>query len=269
MKQKGIVLSLMLGLGLCTAWSQEPVKLTVGFEVGSGFVTGDLNPNWNVRQDVGNYNYGYGYSNSLSSEMTMAVIGIRPEISFFKGMFAVSSGLRYTRMNSTMSKGSNSKSSYFFLKDNVNTANTEYYKVKEIWEDNDYLGIPLEVTFLPFQYDQVGFYFKAGVEMNFRINSKRDIAFLNPDMEIYQQEFFDHVGITPNVLYSTFYTSVGMRMGKKNKTKYNFELLLPSTFLTKNNSSLVVPQMYSGFKFSVQLLVSKTGISKPKTNDTY
>lgn len=269
MKLKGIILSLMLGMGLCPVWSQEPIKLSVGLEVGSGFVTGDLNPNWKVRQDVGNYNYGYGYSNSLSSEMTMAVIGIKPEISFFKGMFAVSSGLRYTRINSTMSKGSYSESSYFFLKDNVNTANTEYYKVKKIWEDNDYLGIPLEVTYLPFQYEQLGFYFKVGVEMNFMFSNNRDIVFLNPDMEIYQQEIIDHVGITSNVLYSTFYTSVGMRMGKKDKTKYNFELLLPSTFLTKNNSSMIIPQIYSGFKFSVQLQVSKSGILKSKTNDTY
>ena len=268
MNKKGIILCWALYMGFCSVWSQEPVKFTVGFEVGSGFVTGDVNSSWNLRQDVGNYNYGYGNDNSLSTEMTMAVIGIKPEISFLKGLFAVSSGLRYTRMNSTISKGSSSGSSYFFLKDPGAKANTEYYKVKELWEDNDYLGIPLEVTFLPFQYEQMGFYFKAGVEMNFRFNNHRDIVFLNPGMETYQQDIFDHVGIKPNVLYSTFYSSVGIRLGKKNKTNYNFELLLPSTFLTKNNSSLVVPQMYSGFKLSVQLMVSKTGIIKDKVYDT-
>jgi len=259
MNQKNLVFLLIVALISISAYSQKSSNFIVGFEVGSNFVFGELNPAWNVRQDVGSYDYEYGsmYSGT-ATEMTMSYIGIKPELSFFKNKLGISSGLRYTRMNNALSN----KSSFFYLRDNVSSSNTDYFKVKKINEDNDYLGIPLEVTYVPFQNDYLDIYFRAGAELNFRFNTQLDIRFLNSDMNPYQQEIIRHTGITTNTVYSSFYTGVGIRFGNRNDVKYNLELILPSYILSDNNSSVIIPKYYTGFKFSVQIPVHKTGMVK-------
>jgi hypothetical protein len=195
--------------------------------------------------------------------MTMKFIGIKPEFAFLNNLFAITSGLRYTRMNSVLNMNSSSSGSYFFLRDNASVIGTELYKVKKINEDNDYLGVPLELMFLPFPYEYFAFYLKAGVELNFKFNTNRSIEFLNADMKPNQQKLFNQAGVTPSPFYSTLYSAVGVRYGKGNGLKYNFEVLFPSQILTTNNSSLFVPRFYSGVKLSVQFPLKKASTAKP------
>jgi len=253
MKQKQVLLISFLSLIFFSVYSQESNGLSLGFEVGSGFVTGDLNKNWNVRQYMGNYDYDYSYGSSISSDMSISFIGIRPEISFLQNKIAVSSGLRYTRINSSLSNGSTSDGAFFYLRGNGNTTNIDYYKVRKINEDNDYIGIPLDIKFLPFLNEYFDLYFKLGAEINFRFNTSTDIDFLNPDMEQFQQELIANVKFTPNHFYSSLYGAIGIRLGKKDRVKYNLELILPTYILTANNSSLLTPRYYTGFNFTVQL----------------
>ncbi len=262
MKQKNAILLVVFCLTVLTLHSQEKRGFSLGFEVGSEYVTGDLNPNWNVRQDVGYNGYDYGSTNgtgsSVNSEMSMGFIAIKPEFSFLNNMFSIASGLRYTRMNSVIDHSSSNESGYFFLRDNGTSSISEYYKAKKINEDIDYLGIPLEVTFLPLKYEYFDFYLRVGAEINARFNTSRNIQFVNPDMKSYEAGIVRNVGITSNPFYSSVYSSIGIRFGKGKATKYNFEVLLPSNFLTKNNSSIIIPRYYSGVKLSIQFPLKNT-----------
>jgi len=260
MIHKREIFVLVLSLTFCSAYSLEPARFFLAFETGLNFVSGNLNSNWKVRQDVGNYDYGYGHSNSISSEMTISSVGIKPGMSFFQNKVGVYTGLRYTQMNSTLSKNSSVDGAFFYLSDKSSTVNTEYYKVRHITEDNDYLGIPLEIIVLPFKNDYLDLYLKVGGELNFKFHTSREIEFANIAMKPYQQMLLDNAKVTPNSIYSSVYSAVGVRMGKKNRVKYDLELVLPSYILTKNNSSLVIPEFYSGIKFAVQIPIKKSAI---------
>jgi hypothetical protein len=253
---------LALSLMVCTAYAQEPTRYFLSVEAGSSFVTGRLNPNWKVRQDVGSYEYEYMNANSIHAEMTISSIGIKPGMSFFGNKVQAYSGLRYTHINSDLSKNSTLESAFFYLSDHGTTDITDFYKIKHITEDNDYLGVPLEILVLPFKNDYFDFYLKAGAELNFRFHTSRDIKFLNPDMEPYQDLILEHANVTTNSIYASVYSAIGIRLGRKNNVKYDLELLLPSYILTRNNSSLILPDFYSGVRFAVQFPCKKTGTKK-------
>lgn len=278
MRKKYLILIPFFSLLTVFVHSQDANVITIGFEGGTGFVTGKLNDKWNVRQDIAsgysNYGYGsnYGYSdyssnsgsNSISSEMDMYYFGIKPGIYFPNYNINISAGLRFSRINSYLNKNSSSNDSYFFLKYNESGTNTEYFKVKGINENVDYLGIPLEITLTPFHFDVVNLYAKVGAEVNLKLNSQTDIDFLNNNMKTYQQGILDKVGVKVNSIYSSVYAALGIRFGRATGIKYNFEVTLPARILSSNNSSLVVPEYYSGIQFSVQIPINKAKESKNK-----
>lgn len=247
-----------------SVYSQEKTKLSLGFEVGSSFVTGDLNSNWNVRQDIGNSQYGSGTTNNIRTDMIINSLGIKPGISFFQNMLRIRSGLQFTVIHSILGNNSGVSSGYFYLSDNSTTTSTNYYKVKNIIENNHYLGVPLDVTILPFRNDVYNLYLKVGTELNFRFLTNRHIHFHDPAMKTYEQVLLDEVHDTPNALYSSVYSAVGIQFGRKNQVKYDLELILPSYILTKNNSSMIDPQFYTGFKFDVQIPVKRAKSKKTK-----
>ena len=256
MIKKKLILCILI-FYLIPVYSQEPSNLILGFELGSDFVTGKLNRNWNVRQEVGNNKYVYGSHQNAFTQMTMGFIGIKPEITFLNNRIGLSSGLRYTRMNSLLDRNSYLQGSFFYLRNVGNSVNTEYFKVKEIYEDNDYLGVPLEITGVPFQNEYFDIYVRVGAELNFMFSTNINIQFYNEEMNPYKQDLIHQAGISPNSIYSTFYSGIGIRFGKKNKVKYNMELVLPSYILTSTNSSLMDPRFYTGFKFIVQFPLCK------------
>jgi len=254
---------LILIFYLIPVYSQDKSNFLLGFEFGSDLVIGNLNPKWNIRQEVGNYENSYDTPQDVCTQMTMGFIGIKPEITFLNNRVGLSSGLRYTRMNSLVDRNSYMKGSFFYLRSNGFSTITDYFKVKEIYEDNDYLGIPLEITGVPFENEYLDVYLKVGAELNFRFNTNIKIRFFNQEMNPYQQELIHQTGITSKSIFSSFYSGMGIRFGKKNKVKYNLEFVLPSYILSSTNSSLVVPEFYTGFKFIVQFpMCKKIGIKK-------
>jgi len=256
MKRNYLFLIFFLSIKAIPVQSQDSNNFAINFEVGSGIVMGELNKNWNVRQDVGsNYYYSDYNSNSLYTDMTIAYFGIKPEFTFAYNKIGVITGLRFTRINSNMAKYSASEGDYFYLLNKVDGNNTEYFRINNISQDNDYLGFPFEIRYIFYQSRTFGLYFKAGTEINFKLNSKTDIQFLNEPMETYQNEILENVGVTPNPIYSSVYSSIGIKIGKRNRVNYNFEIFLPSYIRTPDNSSIVVPNSYSGFQFSVQVPV--------------
>jgi len=258
MKQKKLFLLLVAGIAFTTAYSQETPHFSWGVECGTSTVNGNLNEKWAVRQDVSSYNgdYGYGNSGSLNTSMSLYSIGFKPEYSFSNDRLSVFSGLRFTRINSYMDKGSSGSGDFFYLRYKTTSTSSEYCRVTNIEENNDYVGIPLELRYTPFRIDNFDFFVKAGTEVGFKLASKTDIAFTTESMNAYKDEILNSVGVKVNSLYSTFYGSIGVKYSPNNRINYNLDIYLPSTFLTTNNSTLIIPQNFSGFQFSVQIPIT-------------
>lgn len=258
MKLKTVcILSFLLSL-YSVSNAENPTKFSVKLEFGNHQVSSSLNDKWNVRQDVGSINYNSGSSSgSVLSDIWMNHLALKPEISFFENKIAVSSGLKFTNISSDISMNSYSDDAkkFFYLRYNSNGLTTDFARISGINESNNYLGIPFELRVIPLTIYNIDLYLKTGIEINFRVGSKTNIDFVNEDMKVYEDDILYDVGADVNFFYSSWSSAIGFAFGKKDKLKYNIEFLLPSYILTKNNSSLVTPSMYTGFQCSIQLPV--------------
>lgn len=258
MKKRIHFIVLLLGIISVRTYGQEEreKKFYLGFEGGT---TTAINPEpgdqWQIRRTVGSsyYDYGYSHGGGLTSVMSMARFAIKPRFQLMKGFVSISSGVRFTRINSNLIKGEEDDNDFFFLLYNQAGDDTEYLKVKEINQDNDYLTIPLEVSFMPFRYEYMNFYVKLGVESGFLLDSSTDIRFLNAAMEPNQQSVFDKVGVTPNSRFTNLYSTIGCQLGGPNRVKYHLEVYLPSEILSTGNSSLITPGSVSGVQLSIEI----------------
>lgn len=236
--------------------AQKNHRFLLGFELGGASVSGQLSDNWSVRQDISPYS-GYNmYSSSVNNESSVAYFGIKPELTFNQNRLSISSGLRFTQLDSYLSGGINDE--YFFLRYKTDASGTEYARVNTLTETVHYLSIPLELKYVPIQISNFGFYAKIGTEVGLKLLSKSAIEFTSETMKPYEEEILNTNPINPNSMYSTFYGAIGVRWESLKGTYVNIEWLLPSRFLTQNNLTLITPDKYSGFQLSVMFPLQKT-----------
>ena len=261
MNLKAVFVMGVLLLTNSITYAEKPKNLSVRIEFGANEVNTSLNESWNIRQDVGSYNYESGNSsNSVSTDMNVTHFGIKPEMLFLDDKIALSTGLRFSHIASDLSMvyNNNSAKNFFYLRYNDSGLNTEFARVSAINQSNIYIGIPLDVKLIPFSIYKLDFYFKTGIELNFKVGSKTKIDFVNNEMSEYQDLIMQGVGVKVNGIYSTWSSALGVSFGNKDKLRYNLEFLLPSFFLTQNNSSLVNSDMFTGFQFSIQLPITNS-----------
>lgn len=246
--------ALFLSTMLCTTMSgQETKKLSLKLELGGNEVNGAVYDSWNIRQDVGSY-YN-GTTNSAAADLFATNFAAKLEYAMFDNKFAISSGLQLTNLNSNLyvinSRSDNN--GFFYLRYLRNGPVTEYAKVKSIAETSNYLSIPFDLKFVPISLWKCDFYIRTGIDFGFLIGSNTDIDFVNPEMINYEKTILSNLDIYQNPIISSWNTSIGVSFGHKNKLHYNFELLLPSLYLTTHNSSIFKDEFFTGFKISAQL----------------
>jgi hypothetical protein len=240
--------------------AENPARLHIGVEFGGNEPNTTLNEKWNIRQDVGSYYFDANYSaNSVSTGMHITHFAVKPEISLFDGKVAFSSGLRFSNILSDINVNGNK--GFFYLRYYSVGMNTEYAKVKAINESSNYLGVPFELKIVPIRFWEIDFYFKTGIELNYLLGSKTRIDFVAEEMKESEQTIIDNVGLKVNNLYSAWSNAIGASFGAGNKLRYNVEFLLPSFFITKNNSTIVNTDMFTGFRCSIQLPVKQTNVN--------
>ena len=233
----------------------EAKKLSFTVETGMfGSVANTIDSRWQIRKSAWSY-YDYSYSNSSGTynDLQIYYVTVKPEYLLFDDKLCVSAGLRFSNLFSTIATGVPTDNNAFYLLYNQTNETTEYARVKEINQNNYYLSVPFELTFIPWRWNTMSLYAKVGAELGVMLDSQSDILFLNSIMDPYKQLIMNNVGVKSNAFYSTFYTSVGVKFGKPNKLKYNFELNLPSRLLSDNNSSLLKIGALTGFSFSVSV----------------
>jgi hypothetical protein len=206
-----------------------------------------------IRAEISSYSAGVS-NNNLTSLMNEQFIGIKSEYFSLNDKIGFSGGLRYTRTNSSIGKNNYwlNGNDYFYLLYREEGVTTEYLKIKEISQNTDYIGIPVEVRYFPFRPHLFRFYFKAGANLNYRLNTKTDVVFKDAAMEPYQNEVTALLQ-EPASFSSSIYGSAGVRIGRASKPALSFEICLPSLSLTSESTGLVNPIFGGGFQLNYQL----------------
>ena len=233
-------------------------KKYIHIEVGAIYPEGTISESLAIRQNI-SYYYANQYSNgSISSETSGLIFGIRYEYFLPKFKSGISTGIRFTGLNTEISGYTSSNSDFFYLRYSMEGSDTKFARVKSLKEDNYLLSVPLEVRFIPFTYKNFSLFAKAGIEYSV-ISLKRgvDIKFQNDDMNMHEAAILAGISRPSNKNYSVFYSSIGIKLGQEGKLNYSLEILLPSFFMTKNNLSLLDLDYFEGFKLSVQFPVNK------------
>jgi hypothetical protein len=126
----------------------------------------------------------------------------------------------------------------------------EYFRVKEINESSDYLGIPLSVNYAPFGEHLFTVYFKLGIEVNYRLGTKTTVEFVDPAMKQYNDDVVDQLR-NPGSVSAMFNTAGGVRIKASPKLTFSLEAG-PSAFFTENGSRLVNTMGSFGGQLNVQ-----------------
>ena len=227
-------------------------KSSIHVEAGYIYPQGTIKESVSIRQNI-SYYYVNQYSNGyVSSETSGLVIGIRYEY-FLPGLKSgISTGLRFTGLNTEISGYTSGNSNFFYLRYSMQDSDTKFARVNSLTESNSLISVPLEVRFIPFKYKNLAFYAKSGIEYTMiRFGKGTDIKFQNDDMDDYKDAILGSISGSPNKNYSTFYSSIGIKIGQEGKSNYMFEVLLPSFFLTVNNFALIDTDYFEGFKLAI------------------
>ncbi len=254
-KIKSIILIIFLYFQINTVWGQQERAKFWGVEAGMNFIICNPPEKDFIRGDISSYGAGK-VTDNLEGLLNTGYLGAKTELRSLNNKFGLLGGIRYTRIISSIGKNTywSETPNFFYLLYRQDGITTEYFKVRELNQTSDYLGVPIELRFFPFNQEKFRIYFKAGAEFNFLLKTKKDVVFYNKAMESYQNEVIEIIG-EPNSFYSSLYFSAGFRLGKDSKPGINFEICLPYFFLTTEVSSLVTPQDQQGYGFQLNIQI--------------
>jgi len=251
MKKTSMVFCFLAVISVLSVSAQNQKKnFAISFNYGTKGLISELNENWPIRQDVGYY-YNYGNNASVNIMARLNYFGISPEFFFLNKKLSVSPGLRFTNLYSDIVKPEYDNSGYFFLRVKSEGYNTDYARVRAIKENTNYLGVPLEIKYIPFDFDFMSFYVKLSGELAYKINSATDIVFKEPEMEQYQRSVLTDLNVEANPLYSSIYASIGSTVKFSENLFCSLDIFFPSFYMTEKNSGLVNMTNISGVQISV------------------
>lgn len=221
-----------------SSWAQEKRAIYIGGETGIDLtVSSEIQNRDRVRGEI-NSSSNYLTTN-LKSFMYQSFVGFKIERWSLDNKFSLSTGLRFTQTASSVGKrthySSNSDSFYFTCAQTDNTV--EYLRIKEINEVSTYGGIPLEFRYSPFSQHYFNVYFKIGVDLNFRLRSKRDVVFASEEMNDFENDVLQKFA-NSDTFTVLIKPAAGVKLGKNNKKFFRIELG-PSTYLNNKASSLL------------------------------
>ena len=249
-------LFIIAGLFIMNVTAQKSERFILSFDYGTKGLTSELSEVWPIRQDVGYY-YNNGFNSSVNLGSWMNYAGISPEYVFFDNKLSVSSGLRFINFYSEVVKSDYDNGGYYFLRVKSDGVVTDYARIRAIKEETNYLGIPLQFKFTPFDFHYISLYVKLSAELAYRISTSTDIEFKDAKMASYQNAVLQDLNVGVNKVYSSVYASLGARYRLSDKIYCSLDVFLPAFYMTKNNSSLVNITNISGVQFSLDIPINK------------
>ncbi len=265
MKNKTILLTLIIYLVfILPVMGQDEKKRFFYIDAGVDFIGCKAPEKDYIRDDVNPYYYYYYYNdyfNDNSAESINALFykyyfSVKGEYKVLNNVFGLTSGIRYTHLESSIGKVMywRNSSSFFYVLYKEEGNNSEYARVKEIVQNSHYLGIPLELKIYPNPSKDwwVNVYYKIGADLNIHIHTKEVISFYNDEMKAHQDEV-SAVIEDPYAMVGSAFLGVGLKLGKNRFTGVNIEACVPTFVFTSNTSGLVKPVGGGGFQFNIRL----------------
>jgi len=170
--------------------------------------------------------------------------------------WTVASGLRFSFHKAELTSGRG----YFLWKASETETATNFVKIKNIFQNNYYLGIPIEFKLYPREKDYfVRQYFLFGGALNFLVASEKKVEFQNKNMEKYSSAVKKHIG-TPNIFHGNIYLGVGLKIGKSNYPVGNLEVILPVLTIgqyNKNTFAKIIAAPGIGVRAKIQIPLLK------------
>lgn len=254
-------LVLFLASGL---YAHEPSKKSpamwehrLHLEAGFSFPSGSISENLAIRQNISSY---YVYQSSqgtvycdLSSFNTALKWG-----TYNPGLkLGFAAGVRYSSFTTHISGYTSSNANFFYIRYSTSGTDTKFARVKSITESSKLIGIPIEVTYVPFSSTFMQFFLKGGIEpASYRISHLTDIEFENPDMKAVEEEVAATFSTPVSAFCTSFYTSLGFTIAGETKPGFTFEWVLPSVFISQKNFNLAdVNRAFTGIRASVHFPV--------------
>ncbi|MEI6053215.1 MAG: hypothetical protein WCQ44_10980, partial [Opitutaceae bacterium] len=148
------------------SYAVEPEAKKLSFTVETGMFGSGANTidsRWQIRKSAWSY-YDYSYSNSSGTynDLQIYYFTLKPEYLLLNDKLCVSAGLRFSNLLSTIATGVPTDNNAFYLLYNQTNETTEYARVKEINQNNYYLSVPFELTYIPWRWNTMSLYAKIG-----------------------------------------------------------------------------------------------------------
>jgi len=190
---------------------------------------------------------------NVNSSLNRQFGGIKYEYLTMHNKMGISTGVRFSRQTGVIGRNDDWDSGdFFYLKYSENGQNTEYFKINGITQTTDYVGFPLEIRFFPYRASFLRMYFKAGMDFNYKLQSKTNVQFSNPDMDAYENDV-KALFREPKSFMATSYFTGGLRFGREYRPTVNIEAMLPTW--TSDSKSTGMLRSYAGVGFMVNVQV--------------
>lgn len=197
----------------------------------------------------------YSYPSDIYNNTIMNnwYIGAKTEFRSKDYNIGVLTGLRFSSLYSASgNKNSEENNDFYYFLFREEDTSIEYLRLQGISHRAGYVGIPLEIRYFIINTESVGLFCKASVELHYLLNSTSNVHFLLDDMEKYEDEVISNFEKS-NDMFSAFYLSGGLKLGKIDEINFNLEAVLPSFIITGNNSIINNPFPGGGFQFNIQI----------------
>ena len=142
--------------------------------------------------------------------------------------------------------------SYFYFCTQQNGLNTEYYRIKEINQTTNYLGIPIEAKIYLMCPHFIRYYCKLGFEFNYQISNQANVIFNNEAMNSATADVIKALGKAPDNINMLGTFALGIKIGKENKPTCSIEGYLPTGFFSNYTSTIVTSNLGYGISIKIQ-----------------
>lgn len=196
----------------------------------------------------------YNPSGGVSGFIQKSYAGIKYEHRFLRNRVGLLTGVRYTRLYSSIGKNgiNETNTGYFYVQVPQEGTDSRYLRVKEINQISDYVGIPLEFRFFVSRAKRVRFYAKAGIECNVKVAFRDEVIFQDASMKPNEQWILDQVD-QPSTVFGSGFLAPGVRFFPDKYPGINLEVHFISFMFPGHTAGLLKSGEGAGFQINIQV----------------
>jgi len=245
----------------CLLHAQETkISNLIGVEAGlSGFIGKTVVPD---RVDQFRTDKSIESGNLFNNTIEVSYAGIKYEQYFSQKRMIFAAGLRFSQFSSAI----HGKTDYFFFFPSDNSflwrfhedgAYIDYLNVTRITQTSNYLGIPLEWSYLLRGSDSFFRpYVKVGIVVNKLLSTTNSVEFEKEEMN----QYADAVGKQapkPNSFHSYFYPTFGFKLGKDHYVWFDMEIQYLPFIIAKKADPFISNSLGIGLQLSLHIPLNK------------